>query len=41
MKRWRFDHVAIALGFDDNHRRILTQHNIIPQDLADLTEGLE
>ena len=38
---WQIDHVAIAPRLDDNHRRILTQHNIIPQDLVDLTEGLE
>ena len=37
----KIDHVAIARKLDDNHRRILTQHNIIRQDLVDLTEGLE
>jgi len=38
---WRIEHVAIAPKLDENHRRILTQHNIIPQDLVGLTEGLE
>jgi len=38
---WQIEYVAIAPSLADEHRRILTQHNIIPQDLVDLTEGLE
>lgn len=38
---WQIEHVAIAPKLDVEERRILTQHNIIPQDLVDLTEGLE
>jgi len=38
---WQIEHVAIAPRLDDNQRRILTQHSIIPQDLNDLTDGLE
>ena len=38
---WQIEHVAIAPRLDDEHRRILTKYDIIPQDLVDLTEGLE
>ena len=38
---WQIEHVAIAPRLDKSHHRILTQHNIIPQDLVDLTTGLE
>ena len=38
---WQIEHVALAPKLDDYHRRILTQHSIIPQDLVDMTEGLE
>ena len=38
---WQIEHVAIAPRLADEHRRILTQHKIIPQDLVDLTDGLE
>jgi len=38
---WQIEHVAIAPRLADEHRRILTQHKTIPQDLVDLTDGLE
>lgn len=38
---WQIEHVGIAPQFDVEQRRILSQHAIIPQDLVDLTEGLE
>ncbi len=38
---WQIEHVAIAPRLDDDQRRVLTKHNILPQDLIDLTAGLE
>jgi len=38
---WQIEHVAITPRLEDNQRRILTQHSIIPQDLNDLTDSLD
>ena len=38
---WQIEHVGIAPQLDVEQRRILSQHAIIPQDLGDLTKGLE
>jgi hypothetical protein len=38
---WQIEHVAIAPQLDAEQRRVLARHNIIPQDLVDLTEGLQ
>ncbi|MCX7389196.1 MAG: hypothetical protein NTX48_21255 [Planctomycetales bacterium] len=38
---WQIDRVATAPRLEPEHRQILKRHDIIPQDLADLTEGLE
>jgi len=38
---WTRQYVAIAPVLDDGQRAILTSHDIIPQDLTDLTVGLE
>jgi uncharacterized protein len=38
---WQIDQVAIAPQLDTEHRRAIARHNIIPQDLADLTKGLQ
>lgn len=38
---WQIEHVAIAPQLDAEQRRILARHNLIPQDLVDLTDGLQ
>jgi hypothetical protein len=38
---WQIEHVAIAPQLDTQQRSVLARHNIIPQDLVDLTEGLQ
>ncbi len=38
---WQVEHVAIAPRLGNEQRRILTQYDIIPQDLVNLTDGLE
>jgi hypothetical protein len=38
---WQIEHVAIAPQLDADQRRVLARHDIIPQDLVDLTEGLQ
>ena len=40
-RTWQIDRVATAPRLEPEHRQILKRHDIIPQDLADLTEGLE
>ncbi len=37
---WTHQYVAIAPALDAEQRAILTGHDIIPQDLIDLTTGL-
>jgi len=38
---WTQQYVGIAPALDSEQRAILTGHEIIPQDLVDLTTGLD
>lgn len=38
---WRIDKVGIAPRLNAEERAVLTRHHVIPQDLIDLTEGLQ
>jgi uncharacterized protein len=40
-ENWQIEHVGIAPKLDADQRGILNQHNIIPQDLVDLTDRLQ
>ena len=37
---WQIEYVGIAPSLDADQRRVLARHDVIPQDLRDLTEGL-
>jgi AAA+ ATPase superfamily predicted ATPase len=39
-RSWTKEYVGIAPALDSDARAILTEHNILPQDLNDLTRGL-
>lgn len=38
---WQIEYVAIAPRLDAEQRRVLARYDVIPQDLVDLTEGLQ
>ena len=37
---WKQEYVGIAPMLDSSHRKVLAHHDVIPQDLADLTSAL-
>ncbi len=40
-KTWKHQYIGIAPVLDAEQRAILSSHDIIPQDLVDLTTGLD
>ncbi len=40
-QKWEHDYVGIAPVLSAEQRAVLSGHDVVPQDLGDLTEGLD